>query len=54
MLSYNELGKSWTSKYRPWKLLFTKEFETKAEAMGYEKWLKTAVGREFIKKLHVV
>ena len=50
--SHNELGKEWTSKYRPWKLIYTKEFDTKGEAMVYEKWLKSGVGRDFIKTLH--
>ena len=49
LLSHNELGKDWTAKYRPWKLIFTKEFELKREAMSYEKWLKTGVGREVLK-----
>jgi len=49
--SHNKLGKGWTSKYRPWKLIFTKIFEAKKEAMAYEKWLKTGVGREFVKNL---
>jgi hypothetical protein len=30
---------------------YFKEFDTKNEAMGYEKWLKTGVGRDFIKTL---
>ncbi len=51
LLSHNELGKDWTAKYRPWKLIFTKEFEIKNEAMEYEKWLKTGMGRDFIKTL---
>ena len=51
LLSHNELGKDWTAKYRPWKLIFTKEFESKREAINYEKWLKTGVGRDFIKTL---
>ena len=50
-LSHNELGSDWTSKYRPWKIIFTKEFETKREAMIYEKWLKTGAGRDFIKTI---
>ncbi|MEO8147895.1 MAG: GIY-YIG nuclease family protein [Bacteroidia bacterium] len=51
-ISHNEFGtKDWTTKYRPWKIIFTKEFESKADAMKYEKWLKSGVGREFIKKL---
>ncbi|MGZ8541834.1 MAG: GIY-YIG nuclease family protein [Chitinophagaceae bacterium] len=44
--SHNELGHDWTAKYRPWKILFTKEFATKKEALIYEKWLKTGVGRD--------
>jgi putative endonuclease len=49
--SHNEFGKDWTARYRPWKLIYIKEFENKIEAMEYEKWLKTGVGREFIKSL---
>ena len=51
LLSHNKLGKDWTAKHRPWKLIYFKEFDTKKEAMGYEKWLKTGVGRDFIKTL---
>ena len=51
LLSHNEFGKDWTAKYRPWKLIYTKAFAEKSEAMGYEKWLKTGVGRDFIKFL---
>jgi putative endonuclease len=49
--SHNKFGHDWTAKYRPWKLIFTKAFSDKAEAMQYEKWLKTGVGREFIKSI---
>jgi putative endonuclease len=48
LLSHNELGKGWTARYRPWRIIFTKEFQTKQEAMVFEKWLKTGVGRDFI------
>jgi putative endonuclease len=49
--SHNELGtKGWTIKFRPWLLVYTKFFETKAEAMRREKQLKSARGREFIRK----
>ena len=50
--SHNEFGKDWTARYRPWKIIYTKEFESKVDAMKYEKWLKTGVGREFIKSLN--
>ena len=49
--SHNKLGNDWTAKYRPWKLIFTKEYSDKAEAMQYEIWLKTGIGREFIKSI---
>jgi putative endonuclease len=51
LLSHNELGSDFTAKYRPWKLIYTKEFSDKSEAMKYEKWLKTGVGRDYIKSL---
>jgi len=50
--SHNELAtKGWTIKYRPWIILHTEVFEHKTDAMRREKWLKSGVGREFIKKL---
>jgi putative endonuclease len=49
--SHNEFGKDWTGRYRPWKLIFMKEFASKANAMSYEKWLKTGAGRDFIKTI---
>ncbi|HRG91221.1 MAG TPA: GIY-YIG nuclease family protein [Chitinophagales bacterium] len=50
-LSHNELGtKGWTIKFRPWVIIHTEEFGTKAEAMAREKWFKSGVGREFIQK----
>ena len=51
--SHNEFGKGWTSKYRPWRLIFRKEFDTKSEAMAHEAWLKTGVGRDFIKSIKI-
>ena len=52
LLSHQDLGnKDWTTQFRPWKLIFTKEFTEKTEAMKFEKRLKTGVGREFIKNL---
>ena len=51
LISHNEKGHGWTSRYRPWKQIFIKEFNTKVEAMEYERWLKTGTGRDFIKSL---
>ena len=49
--SHNELGKEWTARYRPWKVIYTKEIAEKREAIRYEKWLKSGVGRMFIRTL---
>jgi putative endonuclease len=51
LISHNILGHGWTSKYRPWKLIYSKEFNSKQEAVSHEKWLKTGIGRDFIKTL---
>ncbi|MBT1687193.1 GIY-YIG nuclease family protein [Dawidia soli] len=49
--SHNELAtKGWTVKFRPWTLVHTEVFETKTEAMRREKQLKSARGREFVRK----
>ncbi|HRD43327.1 MAG TPA: hypothetical protein PLN30_06220 [Ferruginibacter sp.] len=29
MYSHNYAGKDWTASYRPWKLIYTKEFASK-------------------------
>lgn len=50
MTEHNETGIGYTSKYRPWRLLWSKEAETRQEAMKEEKFLKTGRGREWIKK----
>jgi putative endonuclease len=51
MLSHNSLGRGWTARFRPWELIFTKTFETKPEAMSFEKWLKTGAGRDYINSI---
>ena len=50
--SHNALtGKGYTRKYLPWRLIYQKEFSTKAEAMTYDKWLKSIEGRDYINSL---
>ncbi|MDV7391920.1 GIY-YIG nuclease family protein [Arthrospira platensis SPKY1] len=50
LLSHNELSpKGWTKRYRPWKLIYTQSYPTKAEALQQEKFLKTGKGREYIR-----
>ena len=49
ILSHNKLAtKGWTFRFRPWELVHTECFESKAEAIRREKSLKSARGREFI------
>jgi len=39
-----------TKKGTNWKIIHSKEFPTRSEAMRCEKWLKSGVGREWLKK----
>ena len=40
----------WTKRGTDWKIIFFKSFETKRDALNFEKWLKSGVGRDFLKK----
>ena len=45
-------GKNKSTKgYLPWKLIFEEKIETRIEARKKEKYLKSGVGRDFIKTL---
>lgn len=39
-----------TKKYRPWRIVWYGAFETKASAELFEKYLKTASGKAFLRK----
>ncbi|HLR38050.1 MAG TPA: GIY-YIG nuclease family protein [Chitinophagaceae bacterium] len=44
-------GKTKSTKgYRPWKLFFYEKYSSRKEAREREKYLKSGVGREFIKE----
>lgn len=48
--SHNERGtKGWAKRFRPWKVVFIRFFKTKAEALTFEKFLKSGKGREWRK-----
>ena len=49
----NRITKS-TRKGRNWKVVYTKKFETKKEALKYELFLKSGNGRELLKSWGVV
>jgi putative endonuclease len=42
--------KGYTLKFRPWKVIHVEFFNSKSDAMKREKYLKSGIGREFIKK----
>ena len=51
-LSHNEKAtKGFTKRYRPWKIILVEEYTTVQEAGKREKWLKSGVGRDYIKTL---
>ncbi|HPN96462.1 MAG TPA: GIY-YIG nuclease family protein [Candidatus Moranbacteria bacterium] len=39
-----------TYKKGPWKLIFSKGFKTRQEALKFEKFLKTGKGREWLER----
>jgi len=38
-----------TKKGTNWRIIYSREFTTRAEAMKHESWLKTGAGREWLK-----
>jgi len=51
-LKQHNSGKSHSTQYaRPWKLIFTKEFQTRSEAVKYEKYLKSLKKRVQLEKI---
>ncbi len=51
IISHNSLAtKGYTVKYRPWKIIHAEEYVTKEEAMKRELWLKSGIGRNWIKE----
>ena len=45
-------NKGWTKRYAPWIIIYTEVFDSKYEALMREKWLKSGIGREFIRQIH--
>lgn len=48
---HNEGKTKSTKGYRPWKLIFEEQANTREEARRKEKYYKSGVGKEFLKKL---
>ena len=51
-INEHNAGKTKSTKgYRPWKLVYFEKFETIKEAVLREKYLKSGIGREYLKAL---
>ena len=46
----NQLA-GWTKRGSDWRLVYSEEFMIYAEARKREKWMKTGIGRDFLKSL---
>jgi putative endonuclease len=52
LLEHNETAvKGFTVSYRPWVLIYHEDYATRSEAMRREKYLKSGMGREFVKTI---
>jgi len=50
--SEHQIGKNKTTRpYRPFKLLLVEEFDSRLDARHREKYLKSGVGKEYLKTL---
>ncbi|HVT01382.1 MAG TPA: GIY-YIG nuclease family protein, partial [Patescibacteria group bacterium] len=50
LVEHNSGKSSYTKRYMPWDILRTEKFETYLEARRKEKFYKTGVGRQELKK----
>jgi predicted GIY-YIG superfamily endonuclease len=50
---HNSIEKGFTSRYRPWKLIFKKEYNSRIEAQNIEKKLKLGKSRKVIEEFIV-
>ncbi|HED06936.1 MAG TPA: GIY-YIG nuclease family protein [Ignavibacteria bacterium] len=51
-LTEHNKGKSkYTNIYKPWKVVYKEEYNTRKEARKREKYLKSSAGRRFLKEI---
>ena len=41
----------WTKRGTNWKVIYHEEFDLKSDALKREKWLKSGVGRQYLKEV---
>jgi len=49
LIQHNEGLVKYTSKFKPWELVYYEEFETRSLAVRRERFFKTGKGRELLK-----
>jgi len=52
LTEHNNRRKHWTGKFQPWRIIYSEECNTRAEAMRREKWLKSKNG--IVEKLKII
>ena len=50
---HNEGKSTYTKSKRPWKLIFSRSFDTKTEALKFEQYLKRTRNKEYIKMAYL-
>ncbi len=50
---HNKGANKSTKGFLPWKIVYSEVFETRIEARSHEKYLKSGIGREFLKRILV-
>jgi len=53
VVEHNSGHSIYTSKYRPWYLIYSEEFSDRIKARQREKYFKSAAGRRKIKNLNI-
>ena len=43
-----------TKAYRPWKIIYSEEFKTRAEAYNRELFFKSAEGKKYLRQLSII
>lgn len=51
LLEHNSGNIYWTSRYKPWELIYTEKYNTRNDAIKREKYLKSHAGRIWIKNI---
>ena len=51
IVEHNSGKSNYTSRYKPWKIIYTEVFSTLNEARLRERYLKSKAGRKFLKNV---